>query len=238
MVSNELWIAVCDDMPSDLEHICTMTSKILDEAKIEYTVEKYESGEELLTDIRNGRQFHILLLDVMLGETDGMKLTAELRAADNRSSVIFVSANRDMAIYGYRVGAVRYLEKPVTAEDLKEALTYCYGVWTSKKAILLPTDKGQYKTAFSDILYVEAYDRGTKAILKDRALDVRMKFSDVEALLPRSSFLLCHRGFIINLGQVEFIHHYEFILKNGVKVPIGKARYTAIKNKYVEYITD
>ena len=143
-----------------------------------------------------------------------------------------------MALCGYEVSAVRYLAKPLDESKLKEALLYCYRIWQEKKEILLPTDMGKHRTSFSDIQYVEAFNRGTRFVLANETVESRLKFGEVEAMLPRSAFVLCHRAYIVNLSCIKFIRPYEFLLRSGENVPIGKGRYPAIRKKFIDYIAD
>ena len=233
-----LRIAVCDDAEGDRLQIAGMAEQILQEAGILHSISKYESGKTLLADIHRGAQFQILLLDVMMDEMDGMELAAVLRKQKNKTAIMFISSNREMALCGYEVSAVRFLAKPVEMDKLKEALLYCCSTWQEKKEILLPTEHGQYRTSFADIQFVEAFDRGTRFFLAEEVLESRLKFSEVEAILPKPAFLLCHRAFIVNLACVKYIRNYEFALKSGKIVPIGKARYADARKKFVDYLAD
>lgn len=231
-------IAVCDDMPADREKIIGLTERILTAAAIQHRISAYENGPALLEAIHNGAGFQLLLLDVMMGEMDGMALAAELRRQGSKTAIIFISGNREMAMYGYEVSALRFLGKPVEEEKLKEALLYCCKSWQEKKEILLPTDRGQYRISYADIQYVEAFDRGTRFVLAGESVECRLKFSQVQAMLPQSVFLMCHRGFIVNLSWVQYIRNYEFALRGGAIVPIGKNRYAEVYRKFVNYIAD
>ena len=71
----------------------------------------------------------------------------------------------------------------------------------------------------------------------DGVYDTKLKYSEVEAMLPKKDFLLCHRGFVINLAWAKMIRRYEFVLKNDATVPIGKARYAECHKSFLEYIT-
>lgn len=235
---SELKIAVCDDIQTNCAQIIGMTKQILQDAEILHSVSGYESARRLLTDIQNGAQFHILLLDVMMDEMNGMELAAELRKQQNKVNIIFISSNREMALCGYEVSAVRYLAKPLDEDKLKEALFYCYRIWQEKKEILLPTDKGKHRISFADIQYVEAFNRGTRFVLANETVESRHKFGEVEAMLPSSAFVLCHRAYIVNLSCIKFIRPYEFLLRSGETVPIGKGRYSAIRKKFIDYIAD
>ena len=234
----ELKIAVCDDQERDREQITRMTKEVMHKAQISHSVSTYESGKALLEAIQKGARFQILLLDVMMDDMNGMELAAELRKQENKAFIIFISSNREMAMYGYEVSAVRYLSKPLQEEKLSEALMYCARRWQEKTEILLPTDQGQCRISVADIQFVEAFDRGTRFFLGGDALECRLKFGDAEAMLPKSSFLQCHRAFLVNLTWVKSIRNYEFVLKSGGVVPIGKNRYSEIYKKFLNYIAD
>lgn len=235
---NKLKIAICDDQQTDLIRISKMTEQLLRDAGICHSISSYESAKALLADIQKGAQFHILLLDVLMGDMDGIELAAELKRQENKSSVIFASSNREMALRGYEVSAVRYLVKPLDAEKMREALIYCIGIWQEKKEILLPTGRGQYRISWSDIQFAEAFERGTRFILSNEIVESRLKFGEVEAMLPRSAFVHCHRAFIVNLACVKAIRPYEFELRSGQLVPIGKGRYTEVRKRFINYISD
>ena len=101
---------------------------------------------------------------------------AALRKLGHRTVIIFISNNREMALRGYEVSAARYLAKPLRAEQLQEALLYCYKAFCEKKEVLLPTAKGQCRIPLSNILYAEAMERVTKLALMDRLEDLQKRF--------------------------------------------------------------
>lgn len=233
-----LSIAVCDDASTDCTCIANMTEQILRSKNVMHRIAEFKSAQELLEAIQNGTQFQILVLDVMMDEMDGMELAALLRQQKNQAAIIFISNNREMAMQGYEVNASRYLAKPVNSEKLQEALFHCCSSQYEKREILLPTGQGQHRTYVSDIQFVEAFDRGTRFVFVDESVETKLKFSEVGAMLPENSFVLCHRAFIANLSFVKRIRHYEFEMKSGVLVPISKHRYSEINKKFLAYITN
>ena len=233
-----LKIAICDDMAEDISQNAKMTSSVLEEEGIVFEINEYTSGNALLEDIERGKTFHILLLDVMINDVDGIDLATRLRpSTDKDTQIVFISGNREMAMRGYEVSAARYLAKPLAKEKLKEALLYCCRVLRIKKEILIPTIQGKYRTAFSEIQYVEAFDRGTRFVLREESIESNMKFNEAEAMFAEEDFLTCHRAFIVNLAWVQLIRRYEFVLKNGRTVPIGKGRYAETYKRFVNFIT-
>lgn len=237
-IDNELRIAFVDDIEQDRVQIAKETDSILNQANISHRIDRYADAKALLDAIRSGMKYNLLLLDVLMDEMNGMALAAELRKEDNGAAIIFISVSQEMARQGYRVDAARYLVKPLDREELEEALLYCYDKWLNRKEILLPTDRGKYIAALMDVQYVEAYDRGTRFFLTNETVETKLKFKEAEALLPKSTFMMCHRAYIVNLALIKNISQYEFLMKSGAVVPISRYRYNDVNQAFVDFVTD
>ena len=111
-------IAICDDESNALTEIESITKELLAAEKISCGISKFRDA--LLSAVEGGAAFDILLLDVMMEHLNGMELAAALRKQGNDAAIIFISSNRDMALLGYEVSAVRYLAKPIRREKLQE----------------------------------------------------------------------------------------------------------------------
>lgn len=229
-------IAVCDDEAPDLNQIAGMTEAHFDSQGISCSIHPFPNGTSLLEAIQGGEKFHLLLLDVMMDELDGMELASALRAQKNETSIVFISSNREMALRGYEVAAARYLGKPVDAEKLHEALTFCYQNYHDARELLFPTTKGARKISPSDILFAEAGERGVKLFLSHEQVDTSMRMFELEAMLPQTQFVLCHRAFLVNLAYARYIRCYEVELQNGLLVPVSKHRYAETKQKLIQYL--
>ena len=232
----QLHMAVCDDERIDREQIICMTREVLQKEEIPCDISGYGDCEELLAAIQSGVKFHILLLDVMMEGLNGMELAAALRRLEDNTAIIFISSNRDMAMHGYEVAALRYLEKPVDWEQLHEALVFCNEMWLKEKEILLPTASGQSRVVLSDIIYAETWERGIRLTLKDGQKKVKARISDIAAVLPERQFVFCHRTIIVNLAFVQSIRYCELELKSGETLPISKYRQSEMKKKFIHYL--
>lgn len=237
LTNTELKIAVVDDIEQDRIQIADMTKEVLCHANIRHSISGYADGKFLLDDIRSGKKYNLLLLDVLMDEMDGLTLAKTLRDQGNNTMIVFISTSQELCRRGYLVDASRYLVKPLDKEELKEALIHCCEK-QAKKEILLPTDKGLHRTSFADIQFVEAFDRGTRFVLTGDTVETKLKFSEVEAMLPKSSFILCHRAYIVNLALTKHIGQYEFTMKHGATVPISRLRYNEVNQQFVDFVTD
>lgn len=235
-IRQQLHIAVCDDEPIDREQTIRMTREVLRAEGIACHISAYEESGSLLAAVQNGTRFQILLLDVMMDGLSGMDLAASLRRLGDRTAIVFISSNRDMALRGYEMSALRYLAKPVDPERLREALLYCCETLFAQKAILLPAAGGQSRILPSDIIYAESWERGVRLILKDGQSEASVKISDLAAMLPERQFVLCHRTVLVNLAFVQSIRYCELELKTGKVLPISKYRQTETRQKLMRYL--
>ena len=84
-----------------------------------YEVATYSNGREGLAAALSG-QFDCILLDVMLPETDGLKICETLRKQSRRQPIIMLTAknSEDDVINGLTLGADDYIAKPFSIREL------------------------------------------------------------------------------------------------------------------------
>src|SRR5262249_14256170 len=92
-----------------------------------HRVDIAEDGREGLAVAQSGN-FHAMIIDRMLPGLDGLSIVAALRAQNNRTPVLVLSALGDVEnrVKGLRSGCDDYLSKPFTFSELQarlEALT-------------------------------------------------------------------------------------------------------------------
>lgn len=231
-------IAICDDEPNDLNEMETMTKELLKAEKYTCSISKFENAVSLLSAIKDGEKFDVLFLDVMMENLNGIELAATLREQGNEAAIVFISTNREMALWGYEVSAARYLAKPIQREKLREALKYCCRAYLMPKNILLPTVNGKRRISLSDLVYIEPWNRGTRLVLVDGECRTSVKISELERLLPKERFVFCHRTVLVNLAFVQSIRYCELTLKNGQNLPVSKYRQAQMKESFLRYLRE
>lgn len=172
-----------------------------------------------------------------MDDLDGMELAAALRDMGDDTSIVFISSNREMAMQGYEVEAVRYLSKPLDPERLREALQFCLRKSYERKNMVLPTRHGQRSIPYSHMVYGEEVDRVSKLVLPDGAEEIIMKFFQLAALLPQQQFVLCHRSYFVNLDYVSYLRNRELELSTGAVLPVSKYRLEELQKKMVSYLS-
>jgi two-component system CheB/CheR fusion protein len=106
-------IYVVDDDPS----ICETLRDLLQGHG--YAAATFETGEAFLAQHRAGRG-SCVLIDARLPGMDGFALLKQLKAADRRLPAIMITGNGDvpMAVQAMKAGAVDFIEKPVSPDEL------------------------------------------------------------------------------------------------------------------------
>ncbi|MFJ6925256.1 MAG: LytTR family DNA-binding domain-containing protein, partial [Limosilactobacillus mucosae] len=80
-----------------------------------------------------------------------------------------------------------------------------------------------------DVMYIETQGGYTHLHLRnDKLLVSRQTLTSIAQLLDPKHFLRIHRGFIVNLDEIDemqpsFNHTYELTLKNGSKIPVSRS---------------
>lgn len=230
-------IAVCDDDRNDLRRATQLTQHAMEQAGIPCAIATYDSGALLLGAIQGDKKFDLLLLDVRMAEPDGMTLAAALKHQPARPDVVFISADRDMALQGYRVDAKRYLAKPLDLKELQEALLYCYheaeGRTGNKTDLLLPTAGGEVRIPVREIRYAETWGRATRISLSSGYLETRLRLSELADLLPEQ-FIYCHRTTLVNLDYVRRMSQGELELLGGGTLLVSRYRVAEIRRKLLD----
>jgi CheY-like chemotaxis protein len=116
-------IAICDDEPLFAESLHSQVDDVLFRYEIQYCVTVFSDPRELLSELlRNPDAFHLVLLDIMMENMNGIDLARALRESKSRAGIIFITANSSFALEGYAVRPIQYLLKPADPVKLREAI--------------------------------------------------------------------------------------------------------------------
>lgn len=159
----------------------------------------------------------VLLLDVEMPQMSGLDLYQTL-PADKRPPVILYTKSEQYAYQGIKLAVADYLIKPVSFPDLYRAFKHAL----EQKDIHIKVDINMEPTGkwfsfkdmdrlvrFNDIVAVSSQRNYAIFHLRNPAEDFsyRLTMDEAEAMLPKSTFVRVHRGFMVNIdfvtGMVE-----------------------------------
>lgn len=182
--------------------------------------------------------FDVLLLDLKLEDRDGMDLLAT--AAAGSFHTVVVSANIDQALRAFEYGAIDFVPKPFSVERLSRALARAGAGRATQPARRLAVRKhGRIELIDVDeILYVEGSDKYSELVLESGRRELHDKtLSRLEAVLP-PVFERTHKSYLVRTTAVVRLFslegsRYELELRNGVRLPVGRTRYAALKSRLI-----
>ncbi len=134
-------IAICEDEKDQQELLKAYIEQIFKGLSVKYSLDVFNSGEELLENYP--KDIDIVLLDIQLGEINGMDTARKIRLLDNKVEIIFITSLIEYALEGYEVRAYRYLIKPVKYYDLKEYIINCIKEVDIKNKYIIVKEQGR-----------------------------------------------------------------------------------------------
>ena len=97
-----------------------------------------------------------------------------------------------------------------------------------KSVVTVKSADGWKPIPFHDVKYLEAKNRKTHVIANDHHGTHKNTLQEFEYILPRDSFIRCHRSFIVNVHHIEEIFpdtHSTLLLamNDGSKIPVSQS---------------
>ncbi|MCR8746247.1 LytR/AlgR family response regulator transcription factor [Romboutsia lituseburensis] len=228
-------IAICEDEKEQQELLKNYIEKIFEGLSIKYSLDIFNSGEELLENY--SKYIDLILLDIQLGEINGMDTARKIRILDNNVEIIFITSLIEYALEGYEVRAYRYLVKPVKYDDIKENIINCIKeVEIKNKYIIIKKQGNQIKLDINEITYIEVQKETITIHTLNEVYKISGTMSNIEKEIDCSRFFRCHKSFLVNLEHIKIIKQYVAILENNEEVPISRYRFKETKDKFFDLI--
>ena len=233
-----LYIAICEDEASQLAAIRDKVQIYLKENNILAELEAYGRSDLLKYDLQEGKYFDIILSDIEMPDTDGMKLAKEIRGCLPDAILIFVTAYLKYAIDAYELEVFRYIPKSCLDEKLPGALEIAIKRVQSQadKSYLIQTAARIEKILLKQIVYIQKDGKNAMIICTDGSVkSVRKSLSDVHKELNSKDFVFVERGSIVNIAQIKSIQKEAVLLSNGVRIHASRPRLEELKERMAIY---
>lgn len=237
-----MYIGICEDEEVQLNylenHIGAYGKKMGEEVRME----SFESAEELLFKYEKDFPFDCLLLDIRMGKMDGMELAAKIRQRDKQLPIIFVTGDKDAVFDGYKVGAVRYLLKPIKDEELAEALDFVREEYTGqgsarpirKEDFFCFNYGGEYiKLDKSTIVTVEVQGHYI-TLCAEQEYTFKETMKGIREKLQDERFVPASRSVLVNLEHVKSITRTECRLSTGQVIPLSRSCYNDFNQAFIK----
>lgn len=228
-------VAICDDEAIFLEHMVETVQRVLDELEAVYELTAFSDGQELFRAVqRDHGRFHLLIMDILMEPVNGFALAKQMRGLGCEAGLLFVTSTDGYTLEGYSLYPVQYLVKPVTKQQLFEAVSRDYQERFMAQNLLIPAAHGNTVLRLNRIDYLETLNRRTFVHTEGDAVETIEPMRSLLERLPETSFVRCHKSFAVNLRKVAHITRTAILLENGKKIPVGRAFYDAALRALVD----
>lgn len=223
-----------DDEPLALNQIARFIGRI-PELQLIGTCLTVGQAQELLEK----EPIDLVFLDIEMPGCDGVTFAKLLKEKNAVSSIIFTTAYPQYAVDGFRVDAVDYLLKPLSFEEMQEAVERVKRRMalvekdipeTTSQTIFVKVAGSVRQIPIADIVYVQGLGAYVQLCVKGepKLLTTHESLKHLEELLPTDCFLRIHKSYIININYLEGAGN-DVANLNGKSLPIGHKYRAALK---------
>ena len=237
----EIHIAITDDTATDRERLTSDIERFFAYTDdINCTIRHFASGEALAETFSEG-EFHIVFLDILMGDLNGIETAKKLRKIDPQILIVFLTSSKEYAFYAFPLHAFDYLIKPYTYETLRTVLREAMRVLTtSDPEVIIKGSRTEYELPPRKISSAVSSGHSVDVFLSNgTSVRSTMVFKEIEAMHTKDArFLVINRGVIINMDQVLSVDNEMFHMKTGASYPIRVRSRSALVARFSQYMIE
>jgi len=178
---------------------------------LEYSEIQEASDADEAIEMFKKEHFDLVFLDINMPKITGLELGYELKYINPDVSIIFQTAYEEHALKAFDIGAVAYLVKPYSIEQLKQALERIKVQKVADEDLRLLSKLGDNYLLLKpeEIHYVKA-DLSEVMIRTAKGFSYYgQKISDLYSRLESFGFVKIHRSYLINTNEIKEIETIE-----------------------------
>jgi len=185
-------------------------------------------------------RFDLALLDINMPGSSGLELGYELRYHQDDLAIIYQTAYDEHALKAFDIGAVGYMVKPFSIEQLESTIERVKVKESHPEELRIMSKAGDnyYLLKPDEIYYIQA-DLSEVMIRSQKGFSYyAQKISDLEKKLEKYDFVRIHRSYLLNINKIKEIETIEqsklrFTLQDiSDQIESSKDGAKAFRNKY------
>lgn len=225
-------IAICDDSDADREYVLNMVNHWALVAGHQVEINTFSSAENFLFHYAEESDYDILLLDIEMGEMDGVTMAKRLRKSNDTVQIVFITGYSDYIAEGYEVAALHYLMKPVKEEKLAMVLVRAVEkIAKNEKVLNLETGGEIVRVPIYQIRYADVFGNYV-TIHAASDITIKMTLGELEKSLDER-FYRVGRSVIVNLTQISRVTKTEMKLSDGTALALPRGAYDGINRAII-----
>ena len=224
-------IAICDDRQEDREYVRQLTARWAQQRGNQMEMTEFCSAEQFLFSCPQP-DFDLLLLDIEMGEMDGVSLAKQVRRTNELMQIVFITGYSDYITEGYEVAALHYLMKPVKEEKLFVVLDRAVErLHKNTKVLTLETAEEMVRVPLYQVSALEV-QRNYVTVHARQDYTVKKSLSELMEQLDERFFRV-GRSAVVNLNDISRVTRSDIYLTDGRIIPLPRGAYDKLNRAII-----
>ncbi len=224
-------IAICDDRQEDREYVRQLTARWAQQRGNQVEMTEFCSAEQFLFSCPQP-DFDLLLLDIEMGEMDGVSLAKQVRRTNELMQIVFITGYSDYITEGYEVAALHYLMKPVKEEKLFVVLDRAVErLHKNTKVLTLETAEEMVRVPLYQVSALEV-QRNYVTVHARQDYTVKKSLSELMEQLDERFFRV-GRSAVVNLNDISRVTRSDIYLTDGRSIPLPRGAYDKLNRAII-----
>lgn len=225
-------LVICDD---EIKILKDLSMKIEELQPEKWDIQELDSMDKLRESLEKTIP-DLLMLDIKLGNDNGIELACEIQKKCPYLPIIFITGYNEYAQEIFRIRPIYLLIKPFKDDKVYDALVRAEKhIHKCKSSYVRFVSKGNiYNIDCKDIYYAESIRRKIIIVTVDDRYEVYMKMNELLKLLP-DNFVYSHKSYIVNMNYIHKISNTEIILSTNKSIPVSRTRYKEVKETFMSF---
>lgn len=228
--------AICEDHRDEALWLQEIIEAWADREGLQIEIQIFEDTASFQFASEDGL-WDALFLDIQMPGENGIDLARKLRKWGDEVPIVFVTGLERHMSEGYEVDAVHYLLKPVQSDKVWNCLDRIRHrvKQRAENEVVLETEDGMIRLKVTEILKIEVYGRKCIYSTEKGEYIVAESMKEAMARVPEETFILCHRGILVNVSHIQRIARDKLYLTDEVAVPVSRRMYAAVNQAFINF---
>ena len=224
--------AICDDSVVDSNYVKELVTRWANDKKYQVNIDIFSSAEAFIFHYVENKEYDVLLLDIEMGNMDGVTLARQIRKSNKSVQIVFITGYSDYIAEGYDVEALHYLMKPLKKEKLYDVLDRAVNkIMQNEKHLVLNTFDEMIRIPLHEIIYIDV-DRNYVTVHSNKDYTFKKTLAEIGKELDERFFKI-GRSVIVNLKYISRVTKTDVYLNNGIILQLPRGIYEALNRAII-----
>ena len=218
-------VAICD---TDTQFIDKMVYSVKEYCQIHSISVKlfpFTSGRNLLYEIRDGTEFDLISLEIVMPKENGLKIARQIKKLLPSCLILFVTCHAEYAVDAFEVSAFRYILKSELKVKLVSALDAAYALLKKKhdQSYVLSHYNHLKRISYRDIVFIRKDSKNSIFhLITENELRERKSLEQRYCSLKSRDFFFVNRSCIVNIAHIMQMDDDKISCQDGSVISVSR----------------